>query len=85
MKEAGAAILLQADEILVKPMAPEILIETIRERLRRGTADGPYDSIRVLPADRYDDGILIVFTGGTSFVYTPEFLYEHRALTATAK
>jgi DNA-binding response OmpR family regulator len=38
MKEAGAAILLQADEILVKPMAPEILIETIRERLRRGTA-----------------------------------------------
>jgi DNA-binding NarL/FixJ family response regulator len=38
MKEAAAAILLQADEILVKPMAPETLIETIRERLKRGTA-----------------------------------------------
>ena len=38
MKEAAAAILLQAGEILVKPMAPEILIETIRERLKRGTA-----------------------------------------------
>jgi DNA-binding response OmpR family regulator len=36
MKEAAAAILLQADEILVKPMAPAILIETIRERLKRG-------------------------------------------------
>jgi ActR/RegA family two-component response regulator len=31
MKEAATAILLQPDEILVKPMAPEILIETIRE------------------------------------------------------
>jgi DNA-binding NtrC family response regulator len=38
MKEAAAAILLQADEILVKPMAPEMLMETIRERLKRGTA-----------------------------------------------
>lgn len=38
MKEAAAAILLQADEILVKPMAPELLIETIRQRLKRGTA-----------------------------------------------
>ncbi len=38
MKEAAAAILLQADEILVKPMAPEMLIETIRERLKHGTA-----------------------------------------------
>jgi CheY-like chemotaxis protein len=37
MKEAAAAILLQADEILVKPMAPEMLIETIRERLKHGT------------------------------------------------
>jgi hypothetical protein len=35
-----------------------------------------HDSIRVLQADRYDDGILIVFADGTSFVYTPEFLYE---------
>ena len=35
MKEAAAAILLQADGILVKPMAVETLIETIRERLRR--------------------------------------------------
>ena len=40
MKEAAAAILLQAGEILVKPMAPEILIETIRERLKRGTVTG---------------------------------------------
>jgi len=38
MKEAAAAILLQADEILVKPMAPMVLIHTIRERLERGTA-----------------------------------------------
>jgi hypothetical protein len=37
-----------------------------------------HDSIRILQADRYDDGILIVFADGTSFVYTPEFLYEHR-------
>jgi DNA-binding response OmpR family regulator len=37
MKEAAAAILLQADEILVKPMAPAELIQTIRERLKRGT------------------------------------------------
>jgi DNA-binding response OmpR family regulator len=41
MKEAAAAILLQADEILVKPMAPAVLIRTIRERLRRGTAAHP--------------------------------------------
>jgi DNA-binding response OmpR family regulator len=41
MKEAAAAILLQADEILVKPMAPMLLIQTIRERLKRGTANRP--------------------------------------------
>ena len=41
MKEAAAAILLQADEILVKPMAPMVLVETIRERLKRGTATRP--------------------------------------------
>ena len=45
MKEAAAAILLQADEILVKPMAPMELIQTIRERLKRGT------SIRTGPAE----------------------------------
>jgi hypothetical protein len=44
-----------------------------------------HDSIRVLQADRHDGGILIVFGDGTSFVYTPEFLYEHRVLTATGK
>ena len=38
MKEAAAAILLQADEILLKPMAPKKLIQTIRECLVRGTA-----------------------------------------------
>ncbi len=36
MKEAATAILLQADEILVKPLEPRILIETIWERLKRG-------------------------------------------------
>ncbi len=36
MKEAATAILLQADEILVKPLEPKILIETIWERLKRG-------------------------------------------------
>jgi CheY-like chemotaxis protein len=41
MKEAAAAILLQADEILVKPMAPMVLIQTIRERLKRGTTTRP--------------------------------------------
>jgi CheY-like chemotaxis protein len=41
MKEAAAAILLQADEILVKPMAPKLLIRTIRERLKRETAPRP--------------------------------------------
>ena len=38
MKEAAAAILLQADEILVKPMAPAALIETILDRLSRGSS-----------------------------------------------
>src|ERR1700722_15417506 len=41
MKEAAAAILLQADEILVKPMAPAELIHTIRERLTRGRSTHP--------------------------------------------
>lgn len=41
MKEAAAAILLQADEILVKPMAPMVLVKIIRERLKRGTATRP--------------------------------------------
>ncbi|MHB1745582.1 MAG: response regulator [Acidobacteriaceae bacterium] len=36
MKEAAAAILMQADEILVKPLDPRTLVETIRERLKRG-------------------------------------------------
>lgn len=38
MKEAAAAILLQADEILVKPMAPASLIRTIRDRLKQGSS-----------------------------------------------
>ena len=41
MKEAAAAILLQADEILLKPMSPTVLLQTIRERLKRGTAARP--------------------------------------------
>jgi hypothetical protein len=36
------------------------------------------DSIRVLEADRFHDGIRIRFANGTSVLYTPEFLYEHR-------
>jgi YesN/AraC family two-component response regulator len=35
LKEAMNAILLQADEILVKPLAPAALVETIREKLQR--------------------------------------------------
>jgi DNA-binding response OmpR family regulator len=35
MKEAAAAILLQADEILVKPLEPKTLVEIIRARLKR--------------------------------------------------
>ena len=35
MNEASAAILLQADEILVKPLAPEALVQTIRDRLKQ--------------------------------------------------
>jgi DNA-binding response OmpR family regulator len=34
MKAAAAAILLQTDEILTKPMSPAILVETIRSRLK---------------------------------------------------
>jgi hypothetical protein len=34
--------------------------------------------IRVLEADRFHDGILIRFADGTTVLYTPEFLYEHR-------
>jgi ActR/RegA family two-component response regulator len=38
LKEAMDAILLQADEILVKPMLPDDLVEVVRERLaKRGT------------------------------------------------
>jgi DNA-binding response OmpR family regulator len=36
LKEAMNAILLQADEILVKPLAPATLVELIREKLRNG-------------------------------------------------
>jgi hypothetical protein len=37
-----------------------------------------HDSTRVLQADRYNGGILIVFANGTSIVYSQKFLYEHR-------
>jgi len=36
MKEAAAAILMQADEILVKPLDPRTLVEIIQDRLKRG-------------------------------------------------
>lgn len=38
MKEAAAAILMQADEILVKPMSPPVLIQTIKDRLKAGSS-----------------------------------------------
>jgi len=41
MKEATAAILLQADEILVKPMAVKRLVDTIRDRLKQGATPVP--------------------------------------------
>jgi CheY-like chemotaxis protein len=36
MKEAAAAIILQADEILVKPMDPLALVKAIKDRLKAG-------------------------------------------------
>jgi DNA-binding response OmpR family regulator len=36
MSAATAAILLQTDQVLLKPMAPRTLVETIRKRLREG-------------------------------------------------
>ena len=52
MKEAAAAIVLQADEILVKPMAPMVLIHTIRERLKRGAAARPRRTENVGPSSK---------------------------------
>ncbi len=43
MKEAAGAILNQADEILVKPLDPKMLVETIRTRLKRGI-----DSVKIV-------------------------------------
>jgi len=40
MKEAAEAILLQADDILVKPLGVDLLVKTIRERLAQGAAPG---------------------------------------------
>ncbi|MHB8302521.1 MAG: response regulator [Acidobacteriaceae bacterium] len=40
MKRAAAAILMQADEILVKPLDVRALVETIRERLTRKVVPG---------------------------------------------
>ena len=37
MKQATAAILLQADDILIKPLAVDSLVKTIRDRLLQGT------------------------------------------------
>ena len=41
MNRATAAILLQADEILVKPLAADLLVNTIRERLVAGAKPEP--------------------------------------------
>jgi hypothetical protein len=43
------------------------------------------DSIRVLEADRFHDGILIRFADGTTVLYTSEFLYEHRGASGNAE
>ncbi len=40
MKEAAAAILMQADEILAKPMAVAELVATVKERLKLGATPG---------------------------------------------
>lgn len=40
MSQSTAAILLQADDILVKPMAADVLSRTIRDRLATGTTKG---------------------------------------------
>jgi CheY-like chemotaxis protein len=49
MKEAATAILLQADEIAVKPMAADSLLETIRTRLRQGkTTVRPAESVATI-------------------------------------
>jgi DNA-binding response OmpR family regulator len=40
MKEAAAAILMQADEILVKPVEVKRLVKTIKDRLKKGAAPG---------------------------------------------
>jgi DNA-binding response OmpR family regulator len=37
MSAAMSAILLQTDQVLLKPMAPGLLVETIRKRLREGS------------------------------------------------
>jgi len=47
MKEAAAAILLHADEILVKPLAPDILIQTIRDRMSKGAGKPQYAAVNV--------------------------------------
>jgi len=39
----------------------------------------PHDATRVLQADRYNGGILIVFADGTMVFYGSQFLYEHRS------
>ena len=49
MKEAAAAILLQADEILVKPLEVETLIKTIRDRLKlKRTPTRPVETVAAI-------------------------------------
>jgi len=51
MKAAAAAILLQTDEILTKPMSPETLVETIRGRLKLETHEArPIESVAMILA-----------------------------------
>ena len=51
MKAAAAAILLQTDEVLTKPMSPETLVETIRGRLKLEAHEArPIESVATILA-----------------------------------
>jgi hypothetical protein len=43
----------------------------------------PAESIRMLNADRFHDGMEITFSDGTSVFYGSEFLYDHREAEGT--
>jgi DNA-binding NarL/FixJ family response regulator len=77
MKEAAAAILLQADEILYKPMAPAMLVETIRLRLARGATLAPTRAAQNVAAileqetQTTIDGWLLMVAAGPDVISVP--------------